>query len=366
MTVRGEPPRSRARQTRLFATCVPGLGRMLRRQLGLIDGVVVTGTGSDGRVDMVFFEADRAGRAMALESRLTQSVVVETGRASRVAGASAMAVASMAWQADAVQRALSVWAEEVRPLAGSMTFRVVARVRGDSRFLRTDLKQAMTAAISRDKPRWKAADPAQVEILITEFHDGQYTAGLRLRMAEDDHDGDDQLPGIGMLPRRGTLPAPVAAAMVDLAGRPGAAGPARTLLDPCCGAGTILAEAVVAGWTAEGTDIAESAVAAAARHVPAASVELGDARELLVSEADVGACVSRLPSGGRLRAPGEWQDFAGTVLTELSRVTRSGGAVVLLAPELPRPLIPSTLRLRREVPIRLRGARQAIWVFHRA
>ena len=36
-----------------------------------------------------------------------------------------MAVASMAWQADAVQRALSVWAEEVRPLAGSMTFRVI-------------------------------------------------------------------------------------------------------------------------------------------------------------------------------------------------------------------------------------------------
>jgi hypothetical protein len=360
MTGRGEPPRSRARQTRLYATCVPGLGRMLRRQLGVMDGVVLTGTGSDGRADMVFFEADRAGRAAALESRLTQSVVVETGRASRVAGASAMAVASMAWQADAVHRALSVWAEEVRPLAGSMTFRVVARVRGDSRLLRTDLKQAMTAVISRDKPRWKVADPAQVEILITEFHDGQYTAGLRLRVAEGDHDGDDQLPGSG------TLPAPVAAAMVDLAGRPGGAGPARTLLDPCCGAGPILAEAVVAGWTAEGTDIAESAVAAAARHVPAASVELGDARELLLPEAYVGACVSRLPSGRRLGAPGEWQDFARTVLAELSRVTRSGGAVVLLAPELPRPLIPSTLRLRREVPIRLRGARQAIWVFHRA
>jgi len=47
MTGRGGQVRSRARQTRLYATCVPGLGRMLRRQLDAIDGVVSTGTGSD-------------------------------------------------------------------------------------------------------------------------------------------------------------------------------------------------------------------------------------------------------------------------------------------------------------------------------
>ena len=68
---------------------------MLRRQLDAIDGVVSTGTGSDGRADIVFFEADRAGRAAALQSRLTETVFAETGRASRVAGAGAMAVASM-------------------------------------------------------------------------------------------------------------------------------------------------------------------------------------------------------------------------------------------------------------------------------
>lgn len=360
MTGRGEQVRSRARQTRLYATCVPGLGRMLRRKLDAIDGVVSTGTGSDGRADIVFFEADRAGRVAVLQSRLTETVFAETGRASRVAGAGAMAVASMAWQADAVQRALSVWAEEVRPLAGSMTFRVVARVRGEARFLRNDLRQAMTAVISRDKPRWEAADPAQVEIWISEFHDGQYAAGLRLRAASRDQDGD------GQLPEPGGLPPTVAAAMVDLAGRPGTAGPARTLLDPCCDAGTILAEALAAGWAAEGTDISESALVAAARRAPAAAVELGDARELLLPDACVAACVSRLPSGRRLRAAGEWQDFAGTVLTEMSRVTRSGGGVVLLATELPRPAIPGALRLRRQLPIWLLGTRQTIWVFHRA
>ncbi len=227
MTGRGEQARARARQTRLYATCVPGLGRMLRRQLDAIDGVVSTGTGSDGRADIVFFEADRAGRAEALESRLTETVFAETGRASRAHAVGAMAVAALAWQAEAVQRALSVWAEEVRPLAGSMTFRVVARVRGEARFRRTDLRQAMTAVISRDKPRWRIADPAQIEIWISEFHDGQYAAGLRLRGANRDHNGADQPHA-----PPGALPPTVAAAMVDLAGRPGAAEPPASCLTP--------------------------------------------------------------------------------------------------------------------------------------
>lgn len=71
-------------------------------------------------------------------------------------------------------------------------------------------------------------------------------------------------------------------------------------------------------------------------------------------------------AGPRAGAPAEWADFAATVLIEMSRVTRSGGAVVLLAPELLPSVFPTTLRLRRQLPIRLRGMRQTIWVFHRA
>jgi hypothetical protein len=59
-------------------------------------------------------------------------------------------------------------------------------------------------------------------------------------------------------------------------------------------------------------------------------------------------------------------DWAEAALAEMSRVTRSGGAVVLLASELPRPLIPGTLRLRRQVPLRLAGTDARIWVFRRA
>lgn len=82
----------------------------------------------------------------------------------------------MAWQGEAVQRALSVWADEVRPLAGSMTVRVTARVRSEATFRRTELRRAMSGVIAADKPRWRFAEPAQLEICISEWQDGQYIA----------------------------------------------------------------------------------------------------------------------------------------------------------------------------------------------
>jgi 23S rRNA G2445 N2-methylase RlmL len=353
----------------MFATCVPGLGRLLRRQLDELAGVTSTGSGYDGRADVVFFAADRAGRAQALRSPLAEDVFAEIGRANRgaIAGGSggssrpgrygigAAAVAAGCWQPDGVQRALSVWADEVRPLAGAMTYRVVARVLGETRFLRTELRQAMSALIARDKPRWRIADPAQLEIWISEWHDGQYAAGLRLS------DVSMRQHGGRPIERPGALRPTVAAAMVQQAGPP-----AGLLLDPCCGTGTILAEALRAGWAAEGTDIDPAAIQVATRHAAGADVRLGDARELLVADDSVDACVSNLPFGRQYQVPGPWQDWIATVLAEMSRVMRAGGPVVLLAPELPRAAIPGPLRLRRQIPLRLLGAPASIWVFRRA
>ncbi len=354
MTGQTGSARPRPRQTPLYAACVPGLGRMLRGELHT-SGTTVTDTSSDGRTQLVFVAADRAGRAALLRSRLAEDVFAEIGRASRAGGAGPSAVADMAWQPAAVQRALSVWAEEVAPLSASMTFRVIVRLRTERRFPRSEMRQALTANIARDKPRWRLADPAQLEIWMTEWHDGQYVAGLRLSGA-----GRRQHGSRGP-ERPEALPPTVAAAMVQLAGEP-----RGLLLDPCCGTGTILGEALAAGWAAEGTDNDPAAVAAAARNAPAAAVQLGDARELLLPDDSVGACVTKLPVGSLRRMPEGWEDWAGEVLGELSRVTRTGGAAVVLAPDLPRAAIPGTLRLRKTVPIRLPGAGSVIWAFRRA
>jgi len=357
--------RTRPRQLPMFATCTPGVGRLLRVQLAAADSIDVTGSGFDGRCDIVFFDSDRAGRAHALRSRLAEDVFAEIGRANRgdrasQGGASrsraawAGAVASTAWPPTAVERALSVWADEVRQLSGSMTYRVTAQVRGQVPLQRSDLRRAMAEVIGADKPRWKFADPAQLDFELSEWHDGQYVAGLRIGAAAQRTGRPTELPG--------SLPATVAAAMVQLAGDATAAPRGKTLLDPCCGAGTILAEATAAGWTAEGTDMDAAAVEAASRTATGVPVQLGDARDLLLADDCVSACVSWLPG----QAPGSWQAFAGAVLAELSRVTRSGGRVVLLAPDLPRAVIPPALRLRKQFPIQLRGAKLSIWVFHRA
>ncbi len=68
-------------------------------------------------------------------------------------------------------------------------------------------------------------------------------------------------PGRDM--RRGMLPPKLAKIMVNLSG----AKPGQTLLDPFCGAGTILSEALLAGIGVVGTDIDERAIRDSERNV---------------------------------------------------------------------------------------------------
>jgi hypothetical protein len=322
--VRG--PRTRG-HSQFFATCPAGLARILRDQLATAPGLDVTARGSDGVSDYVLFEADRPGRAQALRCRLADGVFAEAGRARRTLDP--VPLAARCWQPESVQRALSLWAEQVRPLSAVMSFQVTTRVRTGPRALRAGLRPAMIDAITRYRPRWQPSASGELEIWLSEWRDGELAAGLRLG-------GNRAGPGF--------LPAAVAGAMVQLAGE--AVG---VLLDPCCGQGTILAEAVAAGWTAEGTDVPAPAV-------PGATVREGHASEILEPEGSVDACVTRL-GPDEVLAP---------ALAEMSRVTRGGGAVVVLAADIPRECIPPALRLRRQVPIRLGSGRQVIWVFRRA
>ena len=92
---------------------------------------------------------------------------------------------------------------------------------------------------------------------------------------------------------------------------------------------------------------------------PAVTVQAGTLAEIMEADAALGACVTRLP-------PGTGPAGLAAALAEMSRVTRSGGAVVLLAPAVPRPAWPPALRLRRQVPVQLAAGRETIWVYRRA
>jgi tRNA G10 N-methylase Trm11 len=249
-----------------------------------------------------------------------------------------------------------VYAAAVRPLAAAMTFRVVARVRQERTFLRTELRDALIRTISASRPRWKVADPARIEVWVSEYRPGDLVAGIRLSDAAlRQHDGR-------AVERPGALRPTVAAVMVGLAGEPDG-----RLLDPCCGSGTILGEAAAAGWRdVLGGDIDPDAVTAAGRNVPSAVVRRWDVRRLDLPDSSVTAVVTNLPFGRRFDVPGSMAAWLARTLGELARVLRPGGRLVALAPEIPAGAVPPALDRRRREPLRLLGAKTALWVFDRS
>lgn len=339
----------------MFATVVPGLAGLVTGDLEQLPGVHVTDAGFDGRSDVILFDVDRGCRPGLWTLRTTEDLFVEVGRTTRSGGDAAPGIASRVWRPDGVQKALSAWAADVRPLSGAMAYRVIARVLQERSFLRTELRKGLIQAIARDKPRWRTADPAPLEVWATEYAPGRVVAGLRLSDASmRQHEGRE-------VERPGSLRPTVAALMVSLAGEP-----RDVLLDPCCGGGTILSEALAAGWpAAAGTDIDPDAVETARRNVPRAGVLPGDARGIDLPDQSVDAVVSNLPFGEQYEVQGEMRKWLTSVLGEIGRVTAVGGRVVLLVPTIPNNSMPRDLQITRKEPIRLLGMKTRLWVCDR-
>lgn len=331
------------------------MASLLAREIDGIRGLTSTAKGNDGRADVVLFEAGRGARDAVGELAAAEDLFVEVGRTLRADGNDPRWIAQRVWRTERVERALSVWAEQVRPLSGSMSFRVIARVLKEQTFLRTDLRRELDRVIGRDRPRWKSADPAVVEVWIIEYAPGRFVTGLRLT------DVSMRQRGGRVIERQGSLRPSVAAAMVDLAGPPDG-----VLFDPCCGSGTILGQALLAGWGAQGSDIDAEAVRIARENVPSAIVERHDARELPLADSSVEACVSNLPFGRQYGVEGSMTDWQLRVLAELARVTRDGGSMVLLASDLPDRLARVGLQTSERHALRLLGTKTAIWVLDRA
>lgn len=340
----------------MFVLAQPGLAGLVKRELSALPAVSkVTDLGNDGRSDVVLCDVASGKERALTKLRLVEDVFVELGRTLRAEGDKPHWIAQRLWRPARATRAVQVW-RSVTSARGGVTYRVVARVLQERAFKRTDLRRALGSVVDKAERGWRTADPAKLEIWTLEYQRGKLIAGLRLSGAGMRQHGGREAE------RSGALRPTVAAAMVSLAG---GGGGGRVLLDPCCGSGTILAEARAAGWQVEGRDIDGSAIRVARRNVGSGTIDEGDARSLDLPDASVDACVSNLPFGRQYATQGDPAEWLEEVLAELARVTRPSGRVVLLVPDLPRESRPRALRLVDRFPLRLLGAPTTIWHLER-
>jgi tRNA (guanine6-N2)-methyltransferase len=111
------------------------------------------------------------------------------------------------------------------------------------------------------------------------------------------------------------------------------AEPGHALLDPFCGAGTILVEADAAGCAPlYGSDIAAAALQAARANLPDPAVRLDSApaERLPHGDGSIDRIMSNLPFGKRVGSHQGNRDLYPAFLTEAARVLRPKGRAVLM------------------------------------
>lgn len=345
----------------MFVHAIPGLAPQVRRELANLPGVRVSDVGNDGRSDVILCEVTPGREADLLRLRTIEDAFVEVGRTLRSEGDRPMWIARRVVRPAQLTAGLELWragAGRQRARTAPLTYRVVTRVLQERTWRRTQLRHAAEQVVSKLRPRWRIADPAALEVWVLEYTRGRFVAGVRLTTARTRQHGGRAVE------RPGALRPTVAAAMVAL-GEPVDRRAQRVLLDPCCGSGTILVEACATGWTVEGRDIDPAAVATSRHNASGARVLRGDARSLDLPDASVDACVSNLPFGRQYTVPRDTRTWLRQVLGEMARVTRPGGRVVLLVPDIPQDVVPAELRRRDRLRLRLLGVTTAIWVFQR-
>ena len=221
----------------------------------------------------------------------------------------------------------------VRPKPkGRPTYRLITQMEGQHGYLRRDARQALARGMAGKLPvSWKPAEEnAAVEIWLT-IDGATAVCGLRLSDRTMRH------RTYKLEHRPASLRPTLAAAMVRLA----EVKPPNVVLDPMCGAGTLLAEHLSVMRTmrvpfppALGGDVDASAVRAAGANLHRlGQVHLArwDAGRLPLATHSVDRIVSNPPFGKQLGEPETIGPLYRRVLREYDRVLRPGGRAVLLA-----------------------------------
>jgi 23S rRNA G2445 N2-methylase RlmL len=242
---------------------------------------------------------------------------------------------------------------------GRPTVHLVCQMQGEHGYKRHDVREAFIKGLAgKVPPGWLPVDEnAWLEIWLT-IRGKTAVCGVRLSDRTMRHRTYKEEHVLASL--RPT----VAAAMVRLAG----IGPGMTVLDPMCGAGTILAETIELarrrkGGRVEvlGGDVDPNALFVTSENlhkVGPAGLVRWDARRLPLPTAAVDRIITNPPFGKQLASPDEVAPLYAAVAAEWDRVLRPGGRAVFLVMEqdaLALPLTALGWRPTRQLRVRVLG-----------
>jgi len=208
---------------------------------------------------------------------------------------------------------------KVRQLPVPLIFSVTANFVGKRNYTSAEIKQRVADAIT-DAQQWQYTEnDSEADLNIRLFIEAD-TAEVGVRLAKRPLHNRDYPP----TDYSGSLKPPVAAAMVLLA-EPLAG---QLLLDPCCGSGTILMEALYLGVQIAGGDISSRAVHWSLNRD--LTVRQWDARSLPLNESSVDRIVSNLPWDDQSDIKTDRTTFYDDICREMERVLAPEGKIVLL------------------------------------
>lgn len=257
----------------------------------------------------------------------------------------------------------------VRPKPkGKPTYRLVVQMHGVHGYRRIDAQKALARGlVGRIPASWRLAEEnAAVEIWLT-IEGATAVCGLRLSDRVMRH-RDYKIEHL-----KASMRPTMAGAMVRLA----ELRTRQRVLDPMCGAGTLLAETLL--WSkrrdqrlqALGGDRERSHVRAALtnlRRLGPLGLACWDAGRLPLANACVDRVLCNPPYGVQLLNPAAIRPLYRELVEEADRVLVPGGRAVMIVAD-PRPLREAASRLNwkslRHVPVRVLGQRAVIFVFRK-
>ncbi len=257
---------------------------------------------------------------------------------------------------------------------GKPTIRLVVQMSGEHGYRRVDARKALAEGLAGKLPSsWRYAEEnASIEVWLT-IHGAMAVCGIRLSDATMRH----RTYKVEHIPA--SLRPTVAACMVRLADLK----PGNTLLDPFCGAGTLLAESMLlvqgrrlhdgSPWKLHvlGGDLDPHHLRFTQSnlfHIGEAELKAWDARRLPLPDACVDRVITNPPFGKQISTPEEIVPLYREMVREIDRVLKPGGKAVILvsdAEALKGAVEILDWKTSRKLNLRILGQRATIFLFRK-